>query len=69
MTEQKLEAAEVIVKKIGGIILGIWCAFTSFVTPLWLTWMFVTITGRIYEYDHTFDEGTAEIIGVILLTA
>lgn len=48
-------------------MLGIWCAITSFLSPVWLTMGFLDITGRIYQYDGMVDEGTAGIMGVIEL--
>lgn len=48
-------------------MLGIWCAVTSFVSPVWLTMTFLDITGLIYHYDGFVDEGTAGIMGVIEL--
>ncbi len=50
------------------IMLGIWCAAATFVTPVWLTVGFLDITGLIYQYDGMVDEGTAGIMGVIELT-
>lgn len=49
------------------VMLGIWCAITSFLSPVWLTMGFLDITGRIYQYDGMVDEGTAGIMGVIEL--
>ena len=54
-------------KKILNIALGIWCAITCFVSPIWLTLAVVNLTGLIYKYDYSMDEGTAWIIGSILL--
>lgn len=54
-------------KKIINIILGIWYAFTSFISPVWLTMVGLNITGTIYKYDYSMDEGTALILGLILL--
>lgn len=44
-----------------------WCAYTSFVSPILLSCMFLCISGKIYQIDGTFDEGTAGIIGIMLL--
>lgn len=61
------------VKKIGlfllQIVFGLWCAITSFISPVWLTIIFLNLTGEIYKYDYSMDSGTAGIIGVILLVA
>ena len=54
-------------KKIINIILGIWYAFTSFISPVWLTMVGFNITGAIYKYDYSMDGGTALILGLILL--
>ena len=54
-------------KKLSNIILGTWCAVTCFISPIWLTLIFLNVTGLIYKYDYSMDMGTAGIIGVILL--
>lgn len=54
-------------RKITNIIWGMWCAFTTLLSPVWLTMIFLNITGMIYKYDYSMDEGTAAIIGVFLL--
>ncbi len=54
-------------KKVGNIILGIWCAITCFVSPIWLAMIYLNVTGLIYQYDYSMDEGTALILGIILL--
>lgn len=54
-------------KKLSNIILGTWCAVTCFISPIWLTLIFLNVTGLIYKYDYSMDKGTAGIIGVILL--
>jgi len=54
-------------KRIVNILLGIWCAFVSFISPLWLSMIFLNITGIIYKYDYSMDGGTAIIIGIALL--
>lgn len=54
-------------KKIGEIILGIWCALASFISPIWLTMMMLDLTGEIYKYDYSADEGVAVILGAASL--
>jgi len=54
-------------KKLLNIALGIWCAVSCFVSPIWLTLAVVNLAGLIYKYDYSMDEGTAWIIGSILL--
>ena len=54
-------------RKITNIIWGIWCAFTTLLSPVWLTMIFLNITGMIYKYDYSMDEGTAVTIGIFLL--
>lgn len=49
------------------IALGIWCAVTSFVSPVWLVLVFLYMTGEIYKYDFSMDEGAAGILGFALL--
>lgn len=54
-------------KRLLNIVLGAWCAITCFFSPVWLTLAVVNLTGLIYKYDYSMDEGTAGIIGIILL--
>lgn len=54
-------------RKIVDIIQATWCAFTCFVSPVWLALIWLNITGSIYQYDYSMDEGTAIIIGIILV--
>lgn len=54
-------------KRLVNIIWGAWCAFASFISPVWLTMIYLNITGLIYQYDHSMDEGTAIFIGLFLL--
>ena len=54
-------------RKITNIIWGIWCAFTTLLSPVWLSMIFLNITRMIYKYDYSKDEGTAVIIGIFLL--
>ena len=53
-------------KKIINSCIGIWCGLICFVSPIWLTVIYLNITGRIYKYDYSMDEGTALIIGAAL---
>ena len=53
-------------KKILAVISIIWFGVTCMVTPVWLKYAFLNMTGLIYRYDTTMDEGTAGIIGMIL---
>ncbi len=55
-------------KKILYIICGLWCAIMCFISPVWLTMTFLNLTGLIYQYDYSMDEGTAFIIGIIFFT-
>ena len=54
-------------KKVLNALWGIWCAIGCFCSPIWLTLILVNISGVIYELDYSMDEGTAGIIGVVLL--
>ncbi|MDE6748192.1 MAG: hypothetical protein K2K21_03895 [Lachnospiraceae bacterium] len=45
----------------------IWCAYTSFISPVLLSCMYLCFSGKIYQIDEMFDEGTAGIIGIMLL--
>ena len=53
-------------RKIIVFILGIWCGIVNVITPVWIVMAILNITGKIYEYDYSMDEGTAIIIGMIL---
>ena len=55
-------------KKVINVLIGIWCCIVDVVSPIWISMIFLCITGFIYKYDYTMDEGTAFIIGIILLT-
>lgn len=53
--------------KIIHVLLGLWCGLVNFVNPIWLVMIFLNITGMIYRYDYSMDDGTAIIIGIVLL--
>lgn len=54
-------------KKVMKIILGFWSAIAVFLSPVWLTLTILNLTGLIYQYDASMDEGTALILGIIML--
>lgn len=54
-------------KKVTYIILGFWSAIAGFLSPVWLTLTILNLTGLIYQYDASMDEGTALILGLIML--
>jgi len=54
-------------KKAVNIIWGIWCSLACIFSPLWIAMIYLNMTGLIYKYDYSMDEGTAIIIGFILL--
>lgn len=41
---------------------GVWCAVVTLITPVWLALTNLNISGEIYKYDYTMDEGTAIIL-------
>lgn len=47
----------------------IYIAFTSFISPIWLTMIFLELSGKIYQLDYSYDEGTAGIIGMLSFSA
>lgn len=49
------------------VILGIWCAVTYFVSPIWLVMILLYISGQIHKYDFSIDERIAGLFGTILL--
>ena len=55
-------------KKLIYFILGIWSAVAGFLSPVWLTFTVLNLTGMIYQYDYTMDEGTAGILGFMMLS-
>ena len=55
-------------KKMIYLILGIWSAVASFLSPIWLTLTVLNLTGLIYQYDYSMDEGTAVILGFMMLS-
>ena len=55
-------------KKLIYFILGIWSAVASFLSPIWLTLTVLNLTGLIYQYDYSMDEGTAVILGFMMLS-
>ena len=54
-------------KKLIYFILGIWSAVAGFLSPVWLTLTVLNLTGLIYQYDYSMDEGTAVILGFMML--
>lgn len=54
-------------KKIGQAVLCVWCMLTAFVSPVWLTLTWLYLSGRIYQYDASMDEGIAGILGVVFI--
>lgn len=54
-------------KKVANILWGIWCSLACIFSPLWIAMIYLNMTGLIYKYDYSMDEGTAIIIGVVLL--
>ena len=53
-------------KRIAHILWGVWCVLSMIVSPMWLLMTFANITGLIYKYDYTMDEGTAGVIGIFM---
>ena len=53
------------VKKILMALWTIYTAFTSFISPIWLTMIFLELSGKVYQLDYKYDEGTAGIIGML----
>lgn len=54
-------------KRIAMITWSLWCAAATFLTPIIATFTYLCITGKVYEYDSTFDQGTAGLIGTLIL--
>lgn len=47
--------------------LGAWCVVSCYISPLWLTMIYLCLSGMIYQYDFSMDEGTAGFLGIFLL--
>ena len=45
---------------------GVWCVVVTLITPVWLTLTYLNISGEIYKYDYTMDEGTALVFGMVM---
>lgn len=54
-------------KEIINVLIGIWCCIVNFISPIWISMIFLCLSGMIYNYDYTMDEGTAPIFGIIIL--
>ena len=53
-------------------LMSIWTIYatlTSFISPIWLTMIYLELSGKIYQLDYSYDEGTAGIIGMLSLLA
>ena len=49
------------------ILSGLWCVFATMITPIWLSLTYLNLSGEIYQYDYSMDEGTAVILGFMML--
>lgn len=56
------------IKKALMAIWTIYTAFTSFISPVWLTMIYLELSGKIYQLDYKYDQGTAGIIGTMSLS-
>lgn len=54
-------------KKVLNAVWGIWCGAGCMITPVWLTLTYFNLSGLIYRYDYSMDEGTALILGTVML--
>ena len=45
---------------------GVWCVVVTLITPVWLTLTYLNLSGQIYKYDSSMDEGTAIIFGIVM---
>jgi len=48
------------------IIGGVWCILIAWITPIWITLTYLNLSGQIYKYDSSMDEGTAIIFGIVM---
>lgn len=49
------------------LLWGLWCAFITLITPVWLTLTYLNLSGEIYKYDYTMAEGTAIVFGIVMV--
>jgi len=54
------------IKKVLYTLWGVWCVVVTLITPVWLALTYLNISGEIYKYDYTMDEGTAIIFGIVM---
>ena len=54
-------------KKLFLFILGVWTFLGTLITPMALFFLFLCLTGLVYQYDGTMDEGTAFFVGALLV--
>ena len=54
-------------KKLFLFIFGVWTFLGTLITPMTLFFLFLCLTGLVYQYDGTMDEGTAFFVGALLL--
>lgn len=45
---------------------GVWCILIAWVTPIWITLTYLNLSGQIYKYDSSMDEGTAIMFGIVM---
>ena len=49
------------------ILSGLWCVFATMITPIWLSLTYLNLSGEIYQYDYSMDEGTAVVFGIVMM--
>lgn len=49
------------------IMSGLWCVFATMITPIWLSLTYLNLSGEIYQYDYSMDEGTAVVFGIVMM--
>lgn len=54
-------------KKAGYFLWWGWLAVSVLISPVWLFWTILNLTGLIYRYDVSMDEGTAFLFGIVML--
>lgn len=54
-------------KNVLTFLLGLWVLLGTIITPAVLLMLFLCMTGLIYKYDGTMDEGTAFYVGLLFL--
>lgn len=54
-------------KKMILFVLGTWDYIMAFLSPLWLTVVYMCLSGKVHLLDSTFNENLAGVFGILML--